>query len=564
MEKRWLVNRTNPEFLKYLSNKASISTTFAQVLVNRGIKEPDSIKEFLNPSFDCLNNPLMLPDMKKAVERIRAAMENGETVLVHGDYDADGLTSTALLVSAFRRLGIKTFYHIPNRDTEGYGFGNTGIEKAKSCNASLIITVDCGISSVEEVTSANSSGIDVIITDHHEVPERMPEAVAVIDAHRKDSGYPFKYLAGVGIAYKLVQALLEDIGTDKTDIVPEHFLDLVAIGTVADFVPLTGENRVLVAYGLKEINGASCRTGIQALREALMTDRELSSTMLSFTLIPRINAAGRLSDAGDVVELLLTDDRSKADETVALLEEYNVKRRKIEKEVLESALNMIDPDDPGSAIVLSSTEWHPGVIGIVASRLVDRFYRPVFLFAVKGSVAKGSARSIPPFNLYKGISECAEHLISFGGHEQAAGLKIQIDKLPSFQEKINQVLERSLSDEEMVPTLEIDAGVELSEVNFSLIRELSLLEPLGATNGEPVLGTKGVEFIEARVVGNNHLKVRSKQKKIYMDTIGFNKGDLIKEIESSSVFDSAFTPCINEWNGTKSLQLKLKALRPGI
>ncbi|MDO8283246.1 MAG: single-stranded-DNA-specific exonuclease RecJ [Thermodesulfovibrionia bacterium] len=563
MNRRWLVNRTNPEFLRYLSNKASISTTFAQILVNRGIKDPDAIKEFLNPSFDNLHDPMLLPDIKKAIERVKAAMSKGETVLIHGDYDADGLTSTALLVSAFRKLGIKAFYHIPNRETEGYGFGNTGVEKAKACGASLIITADCGISSIEAVASANASGIDVIITDHHEVPEKMPEAIAVIDPHRKDSQYPFKFLAGVGVAYKFVQALLEDIGTYKTDILPEHFLDLVALGTVADSVPLIGENRIFVAYGLKEINKPLCRIGIQAMKDAFRADTELHSVMLSFTLIPRINAAGRLSDAGAVVELLLTDDRSKADETVALLEEHNKKRQKIEKDVLESALAMIDPDKPGNAIVLASPDWHPGVIGIVASRLVDRFYRPVLLFAVKGSIAKGSARSIPPFNLYNGISECADHLIDFGGHEQAAGIKMDLANLPLFKEKINQVVGRTLSDEDMIPMLEIDAGVELSEINFNLLRELSLLEPLGATNSEPVLGAKGVEFIDPRIVGNNHLKVRTKQKKIYMDTIGFNKGGLIKDIEASSVFDSAFTPSINEWNGTKILQLKLKALRPG-
>ncbi len=564
MKDRWLVNRTNPEFLKYLSEQASISTTFAQILVNRGIKEPEVIREFLHPSFDDLHDPLLMPDVDKAVQRIIVSMDKGETVLVHGDYDADGLTATALLVSALRALDVKAYYHIPNRETEGYGFGAAGIEKAKECGAGLIITVDCGISSVEAVQSANSAGIDVIITDHHEVPERLPEAVAIIDLHRKDSEYPFKYLAGVGVAYKLVHALLKSIGEDKAGIRIEQFLDLVALGTIADSVPLAGENRVLVSYGLKEINGLSCRTGIQSLKEISRADRELRSTMLSFTLIPRINAAGRLSDAGNVVELLLTDNREKADEISSLLDEHNKERRNIEKDVLDSALKMIDIDKVGSAIVLSSPDWHPGVIGIVASRLVDRFYRPVFLFAEKDTEAKGSARSIPPFNLYKGVSECAGELIAFGGHAQAAGIRMKIEKLPAFREKISRVVSESLSKDDMQPTLEIDAGVELSEVNFSLIKELNMLEPLGATNGEPVLGTRGVEFIDVRVVGNNHLKLRSKQKKIYMDTIGFRKGDLLKEVESSSIFDSAFTPSINEWNGTRSLQLKLKAIRPGI
>ncbi|MBI4842937.1 MAG: single-stranded-DNA-specific exonuclease RecJ [Nitrospirae bacterium] len=564
MNRRWLVNRTNPEFLRYLSGKAAISTTFAQILVNRGIKDPDAIREFLNPSFKNLHDPSLLPDIDKAVERVKSAVSNSETVLVHGDYDADGLTSAALLVSALRKIGLKTCYHVPNRETEGYGFGNSGIEKAKACGAGLIITADCGISSAEAVLSAKNLGIDVIITDHHEVPDKLPEATAVINPHRRDSQYPFRNLAGVGVAYKLVQALVENSSIYRDEIRLEEFLDLVAIGTVADSVPLTGENRVFVSYGLKEINSASCRTGIRAMKDLFRGDRDMNSVMLSYTIIPRINAAGRLSDAGEVVELLLTDEKAKADETVAVLEGQNRRRQKIEKDVLESALSMIGDADPGYAIVLSSPEWHPGVIGIVASRLVDKFYRPVFLFAVKDGVAKGSARSIPPFNLYRGIGECAEHLIDFGGHEQAAGIKMDASNLPHFHKKIDEVIERSISREDLAPVLEIDAGVELSDVNFRLVeKELSLLEPLGTANEEPVLGAKNIEFVDARVVGNNHLKVRSKQNKIYMDTIGFNKGELLKEIESSSYFDSAFTPSINEWNGTKILQLKLKALRPG-
>jgi single-stranded-DNA-specific exonuclease len=557
MNRHWLVNRNSPEFLKHVSNKLAISPAFAQVLLNRGIKDPDSIKDFLSPSLTNLQHPFLLPDMKKAVERINSAVKENETVLVHGDYDADGITSTSLLVSTLRRLGLNVFYHIPNRITEGYGISAKGIEAASACGATLIITADCGISSKEEVATARSLGIDTIVTDHHEPPGELPGALAVINPHRSDSGYPFKYLAGVGVSFKLAQALLKDTA------MPEDLLDLAAIGTVADSVPLLGENRILVTYGLKVVNRSSCRVGIQALKDSAGISGELRSVRLSYTLIPRINAAGRLDDASSVVELFLTEDIDKAKGIVNRLEEQNKKRQKIGEDVFKSALNMVGPGHPDSAIVLSSSEWHQGVIGIVASRLVDIFYRPVFLFSADGSTAKGSARSIPPFHLYKGITECADLLLAFGGHSQAAGLKILTDNLPAFRERINHIVKSTLSDDDMIPTLEIDAGVTLSEVNFDLIRDLNLLEPYGESNKEPLLGAKDVEIVDHKIVGNNHLKIKLRQNGRNMDTIGFSMGGLLEKIEESITVDIAFSPCINEWNGSKGLQLKLKAIRPG-
>ncbi len=562
MNRRWLVNRTNPEFLRYLSDKLSISATFAQILVNRGFKEPDSIKDFLYPSLKNLCDPLLMPDMQKAVERINTAINRSETVLVHGDYDADGITSTALLVSALRGLGLKTFYHIPNRFTEGYGVSAKGIEKARECGAGLIITVDCGISSGREIASARSIGIDVIVTDHHEPPDHLPEATAVINPRRPDSEYPFKNLAGVGVAFKLAQALLQDTehGGKRADM--NEYLDLVALGTIADSVPLVGENRILAAYGLKELNNGKCRTGIKALRDSANIEGEIRSGYLSYTLIPRINAAGRVDDAGVVVELLLTQDNEEAKRIAGLLEEQNRERQRIGEKVFRSALNMVDQDNPGNAIVLSSAEWHPGVIGIVASRLVELFYRPVFLFSVKDSLAKGSARSIPPFHLYNGVSECADLLIGFGGHSQAAGIKILPENLPLFRERISLIAEKSLRGDDITPTLKIDASVELSDIKIDLIKELCLLEPYGEANSEPLLGAKCVKMADCRIVGNGHLKMRALQNNTGIDTIGFGKGDLIKKISTAAAADIAFVPSLNEWNGTKNLQLNLKAIRP--
>jgi len=570
--KRWLVNRTNKEFLEFLSKKTSISTVLAQILVNRGIKDAESIKDFLSPSLKDLHDPFLMPDMKIAVDRVKSALDNGEAVLVSGDYDADGLTSTALLVSTLRMLGLKTYYHIPNRIIDGYGLNKDGIRRAQSLGVGLIITADCGISSEEEVSLAVSLGIDVIITDHHEPPvvsgdsperEKLPDAMAIINPHRSDSKYPFRHLAGVGVAYKLVQALLNSSQFTVHGSRLEDFLDLVAIGTIADSVPLRGENRILVTYGLKVLNNDSSKPWLISLREtAGIGSREFSSELLSYTIIPRINAIGRLGDANEVVEFFLTQDAAKAKGIASFLEDQNRKRQKIEEDVYKSALDMIDASHLGSAIVLYSPAWHQGVIGIVASRLVEMFYRPTFLFSVKENLAKGSARSIPPFHLYKGITECSDCLLGFGGHSQAAGLRLYAENLPAFKEQINSIVENSLSREDMVPTIEIDAGVELFEVNLNLVRELSLLEPFGNSNQAPLLGTKGVEVVDPRVVGNNHLKMRLKQKSVSIDTIGFCKGELLKEIEDAYIVDIAFVPCINEWNNTKSLQLNLKALRP--
>lgn len=563
MHRNWLVSKTNQEFLAYLSNEISISPVLAQILVNRGMKDAGSIKDFLYPSLKKIHDPFLMPDMRAAVDRLRAAIDRDETVLVHGDYDADGITATSLLVSTFNALGLKTCYHIPNRITEGYGLSSKGIEKASAMKADLIVTVDCGISSEAEVAAAGALGMDVIVTDHHEPPETLPSAVAVVDPHRIDSIYPFKYLAGVGVAFKLVQALFLELRVESYESRIEELLDLVALGTIADSVPLTGENRVLVTYGLKRINDSLARTGILALKESAGVNGGSRAGALSFSLIPRINAAGRLDDAGEVVELFLTQDRGRADAVAHLLEEQNRTRQQIEADVLKTALEMIAPDDPGPAIVLSSPDWHPGVIGIVASRLVDLYYRPVFLFSVNGNIVRGSARSIPPFHLYKGIAGCADLLLGYGGHRQAAGLRLELDNLPAFRDRINRAVENELTPEDMVPVLEIEAAVRFSDLSFSLSNQLALLEPYGESNRQPVLGAKGIDIVSQKIVGSNHLKMQLRQDNLSMDTIGFGMGKQIDNLGRASSLDIAFVLGVNEWNGSKNLQLQLKGIRPG-
>lgn len=562
MDRNWIVTKTNPEFLNYLSKEASISAVLAQVMVNRGFKDADSIKDFLYPSLSNLHDPFLMPDMAKAVERICSAIEKNETVFIYGDYDADGITSTALLVSTLRNLGVDTCYHIPNRLIEGYGLSHKGVRKAKDCGAHLIITADCGISSEKEVINAVSLGMDVIITDHHEPPEKLPDATAVIDPHRADSDYPFRQLAGVGVAFKLVQALYQALEGKGHAFRMEDLLDLVALGTVADSVSLIDENRIFATYGLKAINNDRCRTGIKAIKEVAGIKGTIQPGSLPYSLIPRINAAGRLDDASDVVELFLTQERDEAKAMASVLETQNRKRQKIEGDVFQSALSMINGDEVGNAIILSSGEWHPGVIGIVASRLVDMFYRPVFLFSVKDSVAKGSARSIPPLHLYETIAGCSELLLGFGGHRQAAGLRLLEENMPAFKERIESIISAALGPGDMIPVLEIDATVSFSDINYALIKELSLLEPHGDANREPLFGSKGISVMNHRIVGNNHLKMQLSQNSVNVDTIGFSMGNEIDRIVRAPSIDIAFHPGINEWQGMKNLQLNIRAVRP--
>jgi single-stranded-DNA-specific exonuclease len=562
MEKNWLVTKTNPEFLNYLSKEASVSSVLAQVMVNRGFKDAASIKDFLYPSLSNLHDPFLLPDMKKAVDRLRTAIDRNETVFVHGDYDADGITSTALLVSSLRNLGVNTCYHIPNRIVEGYGLSHKGVQKAKSCGAGLIITADCGISSEREVMNAVSLGMDVIVTDHHEPPEKLPDATAVIDPHRSDSEYPFRQLAGVGVAFKLVQALYQELRGTGDALQVEDLLDLVALGTVGDSVSLIDENRIFATFGLKAINDDRCRIGIKAIKEAAGIKGEIRPGSLPYSLIPRINAAGRLDDASEVVELFLTNEKDVASAMASVLETQNRKRQKIEGDVFQSALSMINPDEVGNVIILSSGDWHPGVIGIVASRLVEMFYRPVFLFSVKDSIAKGSARSIPPLHLYEAIAGCSDLLLGFGGHRQAAGLRLSTENMPDFRVRMETIVGKALSPEDMIPVLEIDATVKFSDINFGLIKELSLLEPHGDSNRAPLFGSKDISVLNHKIVGNNHLKMQLTQNSVHVDTIGFSMGNEINRIMNASSIDIAYHPGINEWQGMKNLQLHLKAVRP--
>jgi single-stranded-DNA-specific exonuclease len=573
---KWLVNRTNSEYVDYISRIASVSPAFAQVLINRGIKSPDQINLFLNPAVDKLSDPFELPHIKIAIDRIREAKSNGERVLVHGDYDADGVTATAITVEGLKKIGIDVHYFIPNRIIHGYGFGNVGIEKAKEIGAKLIVTVDCGITSFDAVSAANSIGIDVIITDHHEpvrvqssefgvrsekYPEFfLPEAIAVINPKLLNSSlitHHSSLLSGAGVAFKLIMALFEN----NIDDVHELF-DLAAIGTAADVVPVTGDNRIILKEGIKLIQSGE-RVGIRALKDASGIRSDFFKTsFLYYIIIPRINAAGRMADANDVVRLLTTGSEAEAEKLSKWLHDLNSKRQEIEETVYNEALEMLQKFEIGAAIVLASEGWHHGVVGIVASRIAEKYYRPTFIFSIENGVAKGSARSIPPFDIHQGLSRCKDILKRFGGHKQAAGLSLSSGDIENFRAMISDVVTNTLSEDDFVPFLHIDAAVNMSDVSIELIDEIARLEPFGYGNEEPLFGTKGLEAIQPRIVGNNHLKMHLRQNGRRIDSIGFDLGGFLNTVEGNALIDAVFLPIINEWDGGRYLQLNLKAIRP--
>ena len=582
MHRRWLVNRTNAEYLAYLSRAASISPVFAQVLINRGIRTVSDVHDFLHPSLTALSDPFDLPGMKEAIERIKAARHLGEKVLVHGDYDADGLTATAITVSALRTAGLDAGYFIPHRMVQGYGFHAAGVEAAAKAGARLIITVDCGIGSFEAADRARDMGIDVIITDHHEPVVKgakgkrqraentaedqqdfmVPNAVAVINPKLSPHVSHLTVLCGAGIAFKLAQAMAadKDLNFSPDDLLP--LLDLAALGTVADVVPLVGDNRIMVRDAMPYIQSGS-RRGLQALKQAAGLDgRKIKAGLLSYTLVPRINAAGRIAEAHDVVRLLLSAQEDEAYELAAWLERLNGERQRIEEAVFQGALERMKQSDADAVIMMAHETWHQGVLGIVASKIAEAFHLPAFIFSIEEGIAKGSARSIPAFDLCRGLEQCRDLLLSFGGHKQAAGMKLRAGDLPAFEQRMKEIFRRDTSGGDREHLIEIHAAVTLADVNSALMGEIERLEPFGHGNPEPLLGAKNLNVISPKVVGSRHLKLKVKNGPLSLDAIGFDMGDLIDDLVPTVPYDAAFTPAYNEWNGNRYLQLVLRGLRP--
>lgn len=564
--KRWCIAKPSPVLQEIFVSKLGISRVIAQILLNRGITTLDEARMFLAADFGSLHSPFMLKDMDKAVERIRLAVQQGEKVRVFGDYDADGITSTCIMVRALRRAGVAADYYIPERLTEGYGLNEGAVTTARKDGISLIVTVDCGITAVREVELAGELGIDIIITDHHEPQAELPQALALINPKQRDCRYPFKDLAGAGVAFKLGQAVL---GCPETGVIQE-LIELACLGTIADIVPLKGENRILVRYGLDFMSRAIC-PGLRALiRHSGITDREITSHQVAFQMAPRINAAGRLGEASTGVRLLLSEDAAEAEKLALELCIRNDQRQALEAAIYKDALREIEAGEFNpereKVLVLAKEGWHLGVIGIVASRLAKDFYRPVVLLGIEGDDAKGSARSIPPFDIFTAFQHCEKHLAKYGGHRQAAGLTIPVSEIGEFMSAINRYAEEALSGHDLLPEVNIDSEVRLKDLDDTLYHQLQMLAPYGCDNQEPLLAAREACVLEHRTVGVNgaHLKFRVGDGRSVYDGIGFNFSTRSDLFGRGEMLDVVFTLEKNEWNGKTRMQLNLKDFRPSI
>ncbi|MBT4483467.1 MAG: single-stranded-DNA-specific exonuclease RecJ [Candidatus Latescibacteria bacterium] len=536
---------------------------FARILALRGITSIDDADAFVNPSLDDLRDPFLMKDMDKAVERLKSAMRKGERMMILGDYDVDGVCGTALFIRVMTNLGVKVGYHVPDRFKEGYGVSEESIDRAIRFGAKLVVSVDSGITALKEIEYARSKGIDVIITDHHEPQSGLPNALAVVDPKRNDSTYPFRELAGVGVMFKLLQAVYADMEMDFGELFEE--LDLVALGTAADVVPLVDENRILTRFGIERMKNTA-NTGLAALMEISGASKiKANSSNIIFSLAPRLNAPGRLSSASKTVELLISNNWLEAIKIAEEIEEENAERRKMNDSVYVEAESMLkneETDKHISGIILASESWHQGVIGIAASRLVEKYYLPTILISLEGGVGKGSARSIKEFDIITAMSQCEDILKNYGGHKYAVGLSIQADKIDQFRERFIGIINRELPDGIPVSSFAIDSEVDLSYVNETMIRFLDELAPFGENNPMPLLLTRNLRPINnARIVGKNHLKFKVTDGTKIFNSIAYNMGEYKSRVRvDAPPIDILYSVEENLWMGRKSIQLVVKAI----
>ncbi len=563
MAKRWRLPEADPGGAAQIAQDLNIHPLLAQILLNRGLRSPSEARSFLYPSLKDLHSPSLLKDIEQGVGRIRLALSRSEKILLYGDYDVDGITGTALLWLLLRQLGGEVIHYFPHRVREGYGIQEEVIRWSKREGVGLIVAIDQGISAWREVELAGGLDIDMIICDHHLPGEKTPAASAVLNPQQADCPYPFKPLAAAGVVFKMCQALAGAAGAEGW---MDQHLDLVALGTIADLVPLRGENRVFAQFGLAQLQNSQKR-GIQALLEtSRLSASSLKSGHIAFILAPRLNAAGRMREAELAFRLLTTESASEAARSARILEELNRDRQELERRMLEEATGMVKArGDLPKGICLHSEHWHPGVIGILASRLVDAYHRPSIIISLDGDRGRGSARSIPEFPINQALEDCRGLLEGFGGHSLAAGFAIRRENLAAFRERFEEIVRSSLTDDNYLPTLFVDGEVSLEDLSLNLMREMKRLEPYGLGNPEPTLACKGLQVMKyPRRVGENgdHLKIRVRQKGKILEAIGFGMGDLYGDLENSAQpIDLAFCPTVNTYQGNPSLQLRIKDLQ---
>jgi single-stranded-DNA-specific exonuclease len=560
MKKRWNIIAGNEEGALRLHQDLKIHPVLCRILNQRGLDTYDKAKTFFRPSLADLHDPWLMKDMELAVARVLAAVRSAEKVLVFGDYDVDGTTSVACMYRFLTKIApLNTIdYYIPHRYREGYGVSKAGIDFAAANGFTLIISLDCGIKSVELVAYAKGLGIDFIICDHHTPDPKLPEAIAILNPKQADCQYPFKELCGCGVGFKLITALAKEIGLEEETIY--EYLDLVATAIAADVVPLMGENRVLAYYGLKKAN-ENPNFGIMALKELSGFDKELFITNLVFLIAPRVNAAGRMDDGKKAVQLFIAGELHEAKSYAELLHTDNTERREADKYITEQALAMILEDT--SMVSMKSTvvyqsHWHKGVVGIVASRLIDHYYRPTIVLTRSGEYAAGSARSVSGFNVYEALQQCEDLLLGYGGHFYAAGMTLEIDKIDAFRTRFEEVVSASITAEMLVPEIIIDAEVKLKDLTKQFHSIICQMEPFGPENMRPVFLARNVmDTGYSRIVKDTHIRFSVKQDSYIFDGIGFGMADKFSLLQLNAPIDIVFTLEENEWNNEKKLQLKI-------
>ena len=562
MNKKWEIYQTNEEKVEKLQEKYKLNRLLSTLLTNRGIIEEAEITKFLNPKRSDFYDPFGMPDMEKAVERILKAIENKEQIIIYGDYDVDGITSVTVLKSFLEERGIQVNVYIPNRLNEGYGLNKTAVEEIVKQGNKLMITVDCGITAVDEVEYAKTFGIETIVTDHHEPAEELPKAIAVVDAKRKDNKYECRNLAGVGVVFKLIQALSIKLGLDQKEYL--KYLDIVCVGTISDIVPLTDENRVIVKLGLKLVE----QTKNLGLKEILQSCgySKINSTTISFGVAPRINACGRMGHQEEALNLLLSKDGNEVKELTQKINEYNKTRQEIEKNIYNEAVEQIEKEglDTKNTIVVSGKGWHHGVIGIVSSKITELYFKPSILLCEEDGECKGSGRSIPGFDLHEALMECNDTIDKFGGHAMAVGININKEKVEEFKEEFEKIAKEKEVDK-IIPILNLDAEIKLDDVNKEMVDSLKELEPFGEDNKMPIFAFRNLKIDSIRSLSDGkHLRLSVKDNKNIINAIGFNMGTLVDTYRIGDRVDIAGNLEINSFNGVDSIQINIKDIMKSI
>jgi len=562
MQKRWTILQADQEKVNSLQQSLKIHPAICKILVQRNIETFDQARNFYRPQLTDLHNPWLMKDMDKAVERIIQAIENHERMLIYGDYDVDGTTSVACMYQFIRKFHSDLDFYIPHRYREGYGVSKAGIDFAKEHGFSLVISLDCGIKSIELIRYAKDLGIDFIVCDHHLPDGELPPAVAILNPKQKDCNYPYKELCGCGVGFKLITAIADKL--NLTEQTPFEYIDLVATAIAADIVAMTGENRVLAYYGLKKAN-ENPNNGIRALSNLSGLEKKLHINNLVFMIAPRVNAAGRMDDAKKAVLMFVSENYEQALEYAEMLHSDNTDRKEADSSITDEALALIKGDElliNSKSTVIFRPHWHKGVVGIVASRLIEHFYRPTVVLTQSGEYAAGSARSVPGFNLYEAIHACKEHLIGYGGHFAAAGMTIELDKIEAFRNKFEEVVSTTIHPELLLPEILIDAEIKFKDVTWPFYNIISQMEPFGPENPRPHFLAKNVfDTGYSKVLKEQHLRFVLRQDNLNLAGIGFGMADKLPLLQMKKPVDIVFKIDENEWNGQKNLQLRMTDLR---